>query len=354
MKILQVNTEKTWRGGERQTLWTVEGLLKKNIDCELMTLKNSLLYHKAIKANINVIAVKDSLDTLKKLSKLKNKFDIIHTQTGKTHTHSVLTKPFHRTPVIYTKRVNFASKGFLTKLKYKYTDKIISISNAISLTLNQSNMCHDSDSLVISDAIKSKNLDRIKTLALKKHLGINNNIKIIGIVAAIEACKDPIAGVNAIKELWKIRQDFIVLHFGEGKMFADIADAIKGTKIEKSYIQMGYKDNATDYFSIMDVFLMTSKEEGLGSSVLDAFSCSVGVVSTNAGGLKELVESRGYLCHIGDSKCLAEGISSVLNHKEESIEYIKNAKKYCENELSIELIADKYIDVYKKVLLPQY
>jgi hypothetical protein len=39
VKILQINTEKTWRGEERQTLYTIESLMYKGIDCQLMALK---------------------------------------------------------------------------------------------------------------------------------------------------------------------------------------------------------------------------------------------------------------------------------------------------------------------------
>ena len=60
---------------------------------------------------------------------------------------------------------------------------------------------------------------------------------------------------------------------------------------------------------------MSSQEEGLGSSVLDAFIYKVPVVSTDAGGLKETVEGRGLLCHVKDSKCMADSINRILEDK---------------------------------------
>jgi len=50
---------------------------------------------------------------------------------------------------------------------------------------------------------------------------------------------------------------------------------------------LGFADNVEDFFSLFDVFVMTSKEEGLGSSVT-GFICEQSAGSaTNAGGLKD-------------------------------------------------------------------
>jgi glycosyltransferase involved in cell wall biosynthesis len=348
VKILQVNTEKTWRGGERQTLYTLESLISQGVDCQLMALKGSLMYKRAVAMGISIIAIESMTDALKKLSNLKGRFDCVHAQTGKAHTQCVLTKIFHQTPVVYTRRVDFIPSGFSTRLKYKFTNKVVSISPAISSILNQSGMC--SDSLIISSAVKGRNLDIERALKLKKSLGIQDSTKIIGLISALEPHKDPVAALKTIHELQKVRQDFVVLHFGDGALFDQVSDTIKELSIDQLYFQMGHHENVEDYFSIMDVFLMTSKEEGLGSSVLDAFNYEVSVVSTNAGGLNDLVKDRGFVCDIGDTQCLSQGLSLALDSSKESIAHKISAKEYCDNEMGVDLMAGKYIDLYKGLI----
>jgi len=348
VKILQINTEKTWRGGERQTLYTLEGLISKGIDCQLMTLKGSLMHQRAAAIGVSVIAVKSMTDALKKLSNLKGKFDCIHAQTGKAHTQCVLTKAFHKTPIVYTRRVDFVPSSFGTRLKYKFTDKVVSISSAISLILEKSGMYADSP--IISSAVKNKELDVERALALKKSLKIQEGVKIIGLVSALELHKDPITALKTISALSKIRQDFVVLHFGNGELFNQISKLIRGLGLNQFYFQLGHHENVEDYFSIMDVFLMTSKEEGLGSSVLDAFNYEVSVVSTNAGGLNDLVKDKGFLCGIGDTQCLSKGLSLALDSFKESAAYKKNAKEYCDNEMGVSLMASKYIALYQELI----
>jgi len=347
MRILQVNTEKTWRGGERQTLYTLEGLASQGVDCQLMALKDSLMHQRAVAMGIGVIAVESMVDALKKLSSLQGKFDVIHAQTGKAHTQCILTKIFHRIPVIYTRRVNYVPNGFLTKLKYKYTDRVVSISSAISKTLEFSEMSQDSP--VIYSAIKHLSLDIDRGARLKKQLKIDKNIKIIGVVSAIELEKDPNTTLKTISLLSNIRDDFVVLHFGSGSLSKKILKNIKKLDLTGNYHLMGHVDNVEDFYSIMDVFLITSKEEGLGSSVLDAFNYEVSVVSTNAGGLNDLVKDRGFLCNIGDAECLSQGLGLALNPSKESIEHKESAKEYCDNEMGVDLMTDKYLDLYRRL-----
>ncbi len=347
MKILQVNTEKTWRGGERQTLYTIEGLISQGVDCQLMSLQGSIMHQKAAEIGVHVITVVSMKDALRKLSKLRGKFDCIHAQTGKAHTQCILTKVFHQTPVIYTRRVDFVPGGLMTKLKYRFTNKVVSISSAISIILSESGIYRDSP--IISSAVKDKELDVKRALALMKPLGIQDGTKIIGLVSALEPHKDPITALKTIQALKKVRQDFVVLHFGNGVLFDKVSDMIKKFNLEQFYFQMGHHENVEDYFSFMDVFLMTSKEEGLGSSVLDAFNYEVSVVSTNAGGLKNLVKDRGFLCNIADIRCLSQGLDLALDSSKESTKYRARAKEYCDNEMGVDLMAGKYTDLYRSI-----
>ena len=285
MRILQVNTEKTWRGGERQTLYTIEGLIDQGIDCQLMAIDGSLMHQKAKAIGIHVITVKSMSDALKKLANLKGDFDCIHAQTGKAHTQCILTKVFHRTPVIYTRRVNFTPRGFLTKLKYRLTNRIVSISYAISETLSTSGI--NQNSPVVYSAINHASIDIDRCIRLRKLLNLNKDTKIIGIISALESEKDPYTALSTINMLKNTRSDFSVLHFGDGSLFGSLSKSIEKLNLTKEYHQIGHVDNVEDFYSIMDVFFMTSKEEGLGSSVLDAFNHEASVVSTNAGGLQE-------------------------------------------------------------------
>jgi len=104
--------------------------------------------------------------------------------------------------------------------------------------------------------------------------------KIIGTIAALVKHKDPFTLIKAIKKLRQKRDDFIVLHFGEGKLKEEILKMIHKENLQDCYFVMGFYEDVEDFFSIFDVFVLSSKEEGLGSSILDAFLYKVPVAAT--------------------------------------------------------------------------
>ena len=351
MKVLQLNTEKTWRGGEKQTLYTILGLLQKGIEVGVLCRKNTPFYNKILQLqkkfpDLKIWSASNYLEEILKILKVAPLYDILHAQTGKTHTAAILTKPFHRKKVIYTRRVHFTPEGFLTKLKYKLTDKVIAISQNVKQTLNSAGIkCEE----VIYSCIFPKELNYEKVLKLKNKLQLGNR-KIIGAFSALVPHKDPFTLVKTAKELKKIRNDFVFLHFGEGELKEKVKEMIKKLKLEDVYYLMEFWEDVEDFFLIFDVFIITSSGEALGSSILDAFYYKVPVVASSTGGIKEVVENKGFLCPVGDYKCFAHAINILLENKELQKELTQKAYKFVEEKCSLTIHTEKYLKIYQEIL----
>jgi len=204
------------------------------------------------------------------------------------------------------------------------------------------------NSPVISSAVEKRALDKERALSLKQKLSISESCKIIGIISALEEHKDPYTAIQYAITLLKHRQDIHILHFGTGRLFEEIHHSIQTYNLNDRYHLLGYYDGVEDFFSIMDLFLMTSKEEGLGSSVLDAFCYHVPVISTRAGGLKTLVYNRGQLCPTGDSQCLYKKSIEALDNQPLTAKLSTLAYQYTQK-ISTEQIAKKYLKLYQSL-----
>ena len=111
---------------------------------------------------------------------------------------------------------------------------------------------------------------------------------------------------------------------------------------------MGFYDKVEDFFSIFNVFVMSSDEEGLGSSVLDAFLYKVPVVSTDAGGLKDLLrDNRGIMCAKKHPEQLSQAINQVLNDKELADALVSNAYSYATAYHSMQYITQQYLEAFQ-------
>ena len=220
MKVLEINTEKTWRGGERQTLYTIKGLNNAGIRVELLCRRDYPLSAKIKPLNTPIHEVKNQMAAVIFLIKYGSTFDIIHAQTAKAQSIAILTKMFHKKPVVYTRRVDFKPEGSVTRLKYKLTDRVIAISSTIKNILEEFGVANID---VIPSAVVENNLNRKRAEVLKKEL-CREKQKIIATVAALVPHKDPFTMVETIHELSTKRDDFIFLHFGDGTLREAVSD----------------------------------------------------------------------------------------------------------------------------------
>lgn len=352
MTVLEINLATGWRGGERQTFYNMLGLRNAGVSVHLACLKGSLLEANALREGFNVTSVKSLLVAIFYLIRIGGKFNFIHAQNSQILTYCLLTKFFHRTKIIFTRRVNFPQRGSFTKLKYRFTDKIVAISPAVKETLRTFTGRDDIE--VISDIVFHKNgTDVARARTEIAHLNINGQ-HIIGTVAALSSEKDPMTLIKAIQRLSRARSDFKFLHFGAGELEEDVAKKIKELNLEHRYFLMGFAHHVEDFYPLFEVFVMTSKQEGLGSSVLDAFASKVPVVSTNAGGLKDLLANeRGITCEVGNSEEIARGIQVLLEDKAKKEKYVNNAFDYvCKNH-SIQYISDQYVALMNAMSQPK-
>ncbi len=345
MKVLVLNFEKSWRGGERQTLYNMIGYRNEGAEVALLCRANSPLANRANKEGFKVYSFSNVFNVLFFLLSKGRNYDIMHVQAAHILTYVAFTKFIHRCKVVFTRRVNFQPHGFFTRLKYQLSDRVVAISQSVKRVLHNFGL---REVALVSDIVVPKQLNAVRAREAIAHF--TEGKKIIATMAALTQDKDPLTTVEAIKQLKEKRNDFVFLHFGAGDMKAEVEQKIIEYDLEDCYKMVGFHDDVEDFFSQLDVFIMTSEQEGLGSIVLDAFAYKVPVVATKAGGMAELVEEgRGLGCEIGDAKELAESVNTLLNDKVLTNDVIENAYNYVIEEHSMEAITKKYIDIFKNL-----
>ena len=348
MKVLELNTEKTWRGGERHTYYTVKAFKNIGIEVSILTRKGSPLAKKCKNLDVSVYEVNSNLEALKFLLLKGKEFDIIHAQTPKTQSVAVITKPFHKRPVVCTRLVDFKPEGFFSIMKYRLTDSIIALNETIKKVLEDIGVERIK---VIPIMFESEVPDIERAKKFLQNIGIDyEKKKIIATVSALTPQKDPKTLIKAIYELKKIRNDFLFLHFGDGFMKEEIKKDIKNLNLEDTYKLLGFVEKPQDFYPLFDVFVMTSLHEGTPLAVLDAFFNKVPVVAVSSPALKETLEGRGILCPVKDPRCIAKSIDDLLSNRY-SVSYItEKAYRWVKDTFSLERLAKEYVNVFKELL----
>lgn len=150
--------------------------------------------------------------------------------------------------------------------------------------------------------------------------GIPERVPLIGTVAALVDHKDHWTFLEAAARL--VRGDpptpFAGAHFlivGDGPLRPGLEARASALGLSGRVHFAGFRDDVPAILPALDVLLFTSKEEGLGSSILEAWACGVPVVATAAGGIPELVQDgeTGLLAPVGDAAALARAVERVLS-----------------------------------------
>lgn len=136
---------------------------------------------------------------------------------------------------------------------------------------------------------------------------------------------------------------------GKGPEEQKLKDLSKSLGVEKQVHFLGYRTDIKELLKSSDIFLFTSKQEGLARSLMEAMASGLPCVVSNIRGNSDLISNdiNGNLCGtVGDyvnSIIKLIGSPKLLQQfKEKSLETIK--------EYSIEKVIDCLFDIYSKEL----
>lgn len=179
--------------------------------------------------------------------------------------------------------------------------------------------------------------------------------KKIILFGAVRGTSDPNKGFHllapALKELGARSSDTLAVVFSsfDGAEMPDLGMPV----VHLGRIQ---DDNLLPaIYSAADVFVAPSIQEAFCQTAAEALACGTPVVAFGATGLLDVVEHRkcGYLAQPYDTGDLARGIDWVLEDEERRGELSRRARLKAETDFALPAIAQRYAQLYRRVLLEQ-
>lgn len=363
MKILHLSSEKSWRGGEQQIAYLIEAQVASGEEVVVACRKNSEFEKYCRKQQVKhyTFGFANSFDLstasgIKKLQK-QYKFDIIHIHSSRSHSIAILsTKIGLKANLILSRRVDFPSSGnILSNHKYNHSQikKIICVSEKVKEIIgatiqDKSKLC------VVYDGIDLERFEgNQNSHILHEEFELGDETKIIANISALADHKDYITFVDTAAAF--VRKSNTQVKFfiiGEGECRVEIENHIKSTNTGDLIFLTGFRNDIREIFKEIDVFLMTSKEEGLGSTVLDAFANEVPVVATAGGGIPEVVkhEKTGLLAPVKSPELLSDYIVRILSDEKLKTTLTRQAKEVLLKKFTKTVMAMETMKCYKTVL----
>lgn len=146
--------------------------------------------------------------------------------------------------------------------------------------------------------------------------------------------------------------EYIIKHtiVGYGELESQIREMIKQLGLENFVEIVINPSNINDYYIASDIYLCTSKFEGMSNSIMEAMSYSLPIVATNVGGNPELVynDENGKLT-VEDSLNISCSLLSLITSGELRNTFGKKSYELIKNNFSEDAFFKQYESIIKSL-----
>lgn len=190
--------------------------------------------------------------------------------------------------------------------------------------------------------------------SLKKELGYDDKIKIIGSVGRLWKQKAPQYLIRAVPDVIQKHPEARFVLTGDGPLEDELKKLAASLGVENYVHFLGWRQDARKILADYDIFVQTSLWEGLSISILEAMAAQKQIVVSDIKGNNELIKNEvtGLLFPPKDSKALAQKIIFLLDHPEQARKMAENARKEVAEKYDIKNISARietlYLNLFEK------
>lgn len=356
MRILHVDTARTWRGGQNQVLLGAGGMAARGHEVTVACRGGGALEEPVRAAGLAVrpAPFRGDLSPAAVLA-LAGTLRTARPEVVQLHDpHAVAAgllaaRLAPATRMVATRRVDFALRGPLSRWKYRSCDRVIAVSRAIAELLERDGIAKDRMRLVY-EGVPSRKPQEGGAEALEG-LGIPRGSLVVGNVAALTDHKDHATLLEAAaRVLPRVpRARFVVA--GDGELRPRLEARARELGLGGRFVFAGFRSDLDRLLPAFTVFCLSSHLEGLGTSLLDAMAFSLPVVATAAGGIPEAVEDgvTGRVVPVRDPGTLAAALVELLTDPERRRAMGAAGRRRFEERFSADRMVDETLKVFEEL-----
>lgn len=259
-------------------------------------------------------------------------------------------------PVVYTEHNKMERYHPLTRKINIYTWKlqkhVIAVSNEVKESIGK----HAPASVPVRVVLNGVNGNHFSREALngntaRDELNIPQGVPVIGTVASFRVQKQ--------LDLWlkiasMIRNEIPSVKFllvGDGPVRDSLHKQVRELNLGDAVYFPGLQKDVRPYLATMDIYLMTSRFEGLPVALLEAMAMERPVVSTPVGGIPEVIEEgrNGYLIPDTDLDRFRKKLSELLNDDKGRLEMGKHARETVMKNFGMERMQKELEEIYVQI-----
>ena len=331
-KILYLITQTKWGGAQKYVLELATYFAKNNevhIAHGEVDHPNKKFLDYCQKLNIKTIPIKYLVRNIdlsneflatKEITKLlnKNNYNIIHLNSSKAGAVGSLASMFYnfnplnvKAKIIYTAHGYVFNEPLNTLVRRAYImsetfsaglqNKIIAVSEYDRQSAIDQKICLPNKITAIHNGVNEADYNFLPKETARAELKLDSKYKYIGTIASFYKAKGYHYLAEAIKMIKDETPHFLETHrftwIGDGPELTEIQKYLEENKLSEYITITTPTDNDWRFIKAFDYFVLPSVKEGLPYSLLEAGLAKIPVISTEVGGIPEIIKNKdnGYL-----------------------------------------------------------
>jgi glycosyltransferase involved in cell wall biosynthesis len=299
--------------------------------------------------------------------------DVVHTHTAKAGTLGRvaaclfnMTRPRRRRCVVVHTFHGHVLTGYFgptmnvavrraERTLARITDRVVTISPAQRHDIvTRFNIAAAARTTVVPLGLDLERLARLDSSAahLRGQLGIPERALVVGFVGRFVAIKDLATLVHAFARVAAERPDAVLLLVGDGPLRAEIDTLVAALALQKQVHLVGWIEDPAPVYATIDVFALSSLNEGTPVAVIEAMAAAKAVVATRVGGVADIVddERTGLLVPPQNPKALADAILRLAVAPDERLRMGAAGRQAVIARFSPERLVDDIDTLYRDAL----
>ncbi len=232
-----------------------------------------------------------------------------------------------RPPVLFTEHGRFHpdlpnKKHFLfNRTLLRKTDRVIGVGKDVRRALIENEGIPEDRVDVIYNGIDLSRFQQPppdSAKRIRRSLGIDEDCFVVTLVGRLNDLKDHSTAIRTAQRVAAEHPNFRMLFIGGGEEQQKIVAEIKERKLEESVTLLGTRHDVPDILHASDVNFLSSISEGIPLTLIEGMAASLPTVSTNVGGIAEVVNDgeTGLLAPAQDDEALAKHLLDVARNSE--------------------------------------
>ncbi|MBI4583694.1 MAG: glycosyltransferase [Planctomycetes bacterium] len=369
---VHINTERTWRGGEQQTLYLLEGLRRRGHDAILAARPGSPLMERAEACGLETFPIRPLNEadlfcawSLARFLRARRPH-LLHMHSSHAlflgSLAACLAPGIRR--VVHRRLESTIYRRFsfrLNWLKYRFgADRIVAISQAVKNQLIRDGLPPGQIAVVHSGIDgsswpppekKAEGEAAVPASRLKAELRLPPHAPLLLAVGALELKKGHGILLEALPQVLE-RQEAVLAILGEGPQAPELERQVERLGLRDRVRLLGFREDVQEILSAASIFVLPTLSEGLGTAILEALLLEKPVIASSVGGIPEIIEQRrhGLLVPPGDPAALAQGILEVLSQPQAAAQRARAGRRRVLESFSADQMVEKTLAVYEELL----